>query len=225
MKKTLIGVVMAGLLHGSPALAQENPGVLNLLLAGDGVVPSLLETLTTFQAEPLVSSVAGADGGSGLIRGNAGVALNGTLAGLLQDPFLDLGTTLDGVGLLVIGDDTRPGLVPNLLMALTGDGSGLGGGLLGGDGGGLPLVGGLLGGDGGLPLIGGLLGGDDGGLPLIGDLFGGDGGLPLIGGLLGGGLATGGAGGLPLNSLPLPLSDLDPATALALVNGATLEGL
>lgn len=198
MKKALIGVVMAGLLHGSPAFAQDNPGVLNLLLAGDGVVPSLLETLTTFQAEPLVSSVSGADGGSGLIRGNAGVALNGTLGGLLQDPFLDLGITLDGVGLLVIGDDTRPGLVPNLLMALTGDGGGIGGGLLGGDGGGLPLIGGL---------------------------FGGDGGLPLIGGLLGGGLATGGAGDLPLNDLPLPLSDLDPATALALVNGATLTGL
>ena len=101
-------------------MAQDNPGVLNLLLAGDGVVPSLLETLTVFQAEPLISSVAGADGNSGLIRGNAGVALNGTLAGLLQDPFLDLGTTLGGVGLLVIGDDARPGLVPNLLMALTG---------------------------------------------------------------------------------------------------------
>lgn len=222
MKKVLGTLVVAGLLYGGPVMAQQdNPGVLRLLLAGDGVVPSLLETLTTFRAEPLVSSVAGADGNSGLIRGTAGVALNQTLAGLLQDPFLDLGTTLGGVQLLVIGDEARPGLVPNLLMALTGDGGGIGGGLLGGDGGGLPLIGGLLGGD------GDLLGGGDGGLPLLGGLLGGGGGggLPILGGLLGGGLATGGTGGLALTELPLPLNELDPATALALTSGTALPGL
>ncbi|MDN5937026.1 MAG: hypothetical protein L0H83_00005, partial [Salinisphaera sp.] len=176
--KRWIAIGFAGLLFSSSASAQivaipgADGGVLGLLLGENGVVPSLLVTLTTLDFGPTIDAVAGPQGTSGLVRGGAGVALNQTLTGAL-DPLLltDLPQTVDGVQLLVTG------LVDGLLAALTGEGA-VGipiiGGLLGGEGG---LLGGLLGGEGGIPIIGGLLGGE-GGIPIIGGLLGGEGGIP-----------------------------------------------
>lgn len=156
--KKLIAIGLAGLLFSGSAAAQSELG--NNLLGPNGVVQSLVATLTTADAEPLMNSLAGAN--SGLLQGTAGGGLHDVLGGLLvdQDP-----------GRIQLGLETLVGgLLFELEVAL---GGGLGGGLAlpGLDG--LPLSGDL---DGLLALDGGLPGLSDGGLP---GLPGGGGALSL----------------------------------------------
>lgn len=160
--KKLIAIGLAGLLFSGSAAAQGELG--NNLLGPNGVVQSLVATLTTADAEPLVNSLAGPN--SGLIQGIGGGGLHDVLSGLLvdQDP-----------GRIQLGLETLVGgLLFELELALGGD---LGGGLAlpGLDG--LPLSGDLAGGlDGLLALDGGLPGLSGGGLP---GLPGGGGALSL----------------------------------------------
>lgn len=181
---------------GGPVMAQSSTALLG------GVVPEVAGTLLGALGE-LLALGEGLPIVNVLLNDGAGLELPGGVGGIVGN---------------LIGGDLLSGGIPILTPIIAG--------LLGSDGG-LPLIGGLLGGDllgGGIPVIGGLLGGD-GGLLLIGDLLGGDLLGGLFGGLLGGAAVSGGGQGLALDQIPLPLAELDPATAIALVNGVTLPGL
>lgn len=195
----LVSVFILG--FGGPAMAQSPAALLG------GVVTNGAGTLL-FALQPVLLIASDLPGAGLLLNSTGGFqppAIGGALVGDLPIPSLDL-----------IGD---------LLTSFSGGGSSgfLGGGLLAD---GIPVVGGLLGGEGGLLVIGDLLGGE-GGLLLIGDLLDGfgSGDIPIVGALLGGAALAGGGQGLALTQIPLSLANLDPATALALVNGVTLPGL
>lgn len=218
MKKLLPLGLAGALLFSSPLMAQDRTGVLEALLGSQGPVQGLVQTLTTANFQPLIDGLVS---DTGLIRGGVAAPLNNTLSGLLVE--FDL-------GLVFMGLQDTLGVTTNSLAAGL-----LGGDLLGGQAGGLPILGGLTGGLGsGIPLGAGNE--SQAGLPLLGQLAGNSGEIPILGVLLQGlslGSGLGGAsfvlpaGGerLSVEELPLPVGELDDVTLTGLLGGATLSGL